>query len=819
MSDPTNPELPDEMSEYLQMFLDETEEQLEDLVETLLILERQPDSKDELNESFRLIHSIKGSAGIMGFDNITVLTHHLENRFERFRSGLERLDQPMMNLVLRCIDFLKECTNRLRSGQNLGSAGELLEELREREKAELPPEPNPEAAEPTEPEQPLAPTEEKVIPSDSTSANVTVQVQFEPGLQLVDLKAQLIVSRLSGLGEVRSTQPPMADLESIPELSHFVIHLETTKSADSLRSVVDLDGVQSVEIQEHQTETTSDDHIEPTPIETPGESEPIEPTEADSQEESVDAVIPEPQVVETPIQVRQEVPTEAQKSPTIPVADQPTAKDEPGQSEEKPKARVAETLRVDIDRLDNLMNLAGELVVNRARFVQVSGLLSPELNKSNVVNRLRDLGESLKQIIGGLHDLDDVDGEWLQRIQDLESGLELVQEQTSVMETSRRCFGQITEAIDQLTRVSDKLQRGVLETRMVPVGPLFNRFKRVVRDLAVERGKKVNLELRGEKTELDKRMIDELGDPLVHLVRNSIDHGMEPPEVRAEQGKPEVGTIILEASHSGHNVYIHVRDDGAGINLDRIKAKIVDRGLLSFVAVEDLSREEIIDYIWHPGFSTAESITDVSGRGVGMDVVKTRVNDLNGTIEVDSNPQQGTTFTIRLPLTLAIINSLLVRARGVIFSIPISDVREIVAIQPSEIVSIHGRETFDVRGEFIPLVSINDVFTWQDSAFRHEKNGTPDSQASDTGSAVHVVILQTVGRTLGLRVEELLGGQEIVIKSLSDNFVSIRGLSGASILGDGTVCLMLDVAAVIDQAIQVARQRSERKEVYVGSTE
>jgi two-component system chemotaxis sensor kinase CheA len=303
---------------------------------------------------------------------------------------------------------------------------------------------------------------------------------------------------------------------------------------------------------------------------------------------------------------------------------------------------------------------------------------------------------------------------------------------------------------------------------MVPVAPLFNRFKRVVRDLSTARGKKVNLRIRGEKTELDKRMIDELGDPLVHLVRNSIDHGLESPDVRLARGKPEAGTILLEASHSGNSVFIHVRDDGGGIDVARIKDRLVAREILTAVEVERLSDAEAVDYIWHPGFSTAQEVTNVSGRGVGMDAVKARIADLNGTIDVDSAPQEGTTFTIRLPLTLAIINSLLIRIRDVIFSMPIEDVREIVSQEAAD--------------------------------------------ASSNGDAIHAVILQTGDRVMGLRVDELLGSQDIVIKSLSENFIQIRGLSGASILGDGTVCLMLDVGRIIDMVFAPSGRPDLRKE-------
>jgi two-component system chemotaxis sensor kinase CheA len=502
-------------------------------------------------------------------------------------------------------------------------------------------------------------------------------------------------------------------------------------------------------------------------------------------------------------------------------------------------------MRVDIDRLDSLMNLAGELVVNRARFVQISGQVSPALRKASMLNRVRDFSDSLQQTIDSMERVENADGDWSAQIQQLRSGLELMDEQSEIWDNGRQCFGQISEAIDQLSRVSHSLQRGVLETRMVSVGPLFNRFKRVVRDLSKERGKKVTLQVHGEKTELDKRMIDELGDPLVHLVRNSIDHGLEPPDVRVSRGKPEVGTIFLEASHSGNNVYIHVRDDGGGINVDKIKAKLIDNQILSESAVNELSDEQTLDYIWHPGFSTAKEVTDVSGRGVGMDVVKTRINQLNGTIEVDSTPQQGTTFTLRLPLTLAIISSLLVRLRNVMFSMPIDDVREIVSVQERDVVIVHGKQTFDVRGEFIPLVSIDDIFQWhgvdygydRDEEIRQsdkgtsvlgsrtrqslEKHGGEEDQSLATsatmpleaisdktdsgGQFAKVVILHAGGKTMGLRVDELLGSQDIVIKSLSDNFINIRGLSGASILGDGSVSLMLDVATVIDLATKSSR--------------
>jgi two-component system chemotaxis sensor kinase CheA len=337
---------------------------------------------------------------------------------------------------------------------------------------------------------------------------------------------------------------------------------------------------------------------------------------------------------------------------------------------------------------------------------------------------------------------------------------------------------------------------------MVPVAPLFNRFKRVVRDISLELGKKVQLEVHGEKTELDKRMIDELGDPLVHLVRNAIDHGIETAEMRRLAGKPETGTISLEAAHSGNNVLISIRDDGGGINVDKVRKRIVERELAPVRVAEEMPERDVIDHIWHPGFSTADFVSDISGRGVGMDIVKTRIAELNGAIDIEQEFGRGTTFTIRLPLTLAIIRSLLFRLRHGVFAVPIANVREIVSVAVDEIVTIHGRQTFEVRGEFIPLVDIDDIFQWHATSYRYP--GSIEFAENLGARRLNVVILHGADKTMGLKVNELQGGQDIVIKSLAENFVHVRGLSGASILGNGSVCLLLDVAAAIVMAAQRA---------------
>jgi two-component system chemotaxis sensor kinase CheA len=798
------------MAAYLSTFLDETEEQLDDLVETMLALERDSTNPDDLNEAFRLIHSIKGSAGMMGFDSITVLTHHLENRFERFRSRTAQLNEPTMNLVLRCIDFLRQCIIRLRAGDELGTSAELLEELKQLQEHPLESE-NAASTSPDGVEQladgqlPSADLPQTESDEQADEEVVRILVNFRANLQLSDLKAQLIVARLAKLGEVISTRPDV-ESTSVPEpLEEFEVRLQTAVSFDRLRDVADVDGVDSIAVSGKQSQLN-----EPSPTD---EAAPAEVRDGDTKS-------PAEAVTETPSASTGDQPP----TPVHPDVDQSTEREpfpappveEPAESPartapevaRKSISKVVETTRVNIERLDSLMNLVGELVINRARLIQIAGQITPEFRTASMPNRIRDFSAALRNTIERLESSVH-DEEWSAHIQQLRSGLELLDEQAAIWHNGRKSLGQMDEAIDQLSRVSHNLQRGVLETRMVPVGPLFNRFSRVIRDLSKERGKKVTLTIRGEKTELDKRMIDELGDPLTHLVRNSLDHGLELPGERMDKGKPEEGTICLEARHSGNNVYIHVCDDGRGIDIEKIKARLVAKQLLSGVATRELPDDQALDYIWSPGFSTATAVTDVSGRGVGMDVVKTRIHQLNGSVEVDSTPDRGTTFTIRLPLTLAIINSLLVRLGKVVMSMPIDDVREIVSINQGELVTVSGKQTLDVRDDFIPVVSIDDVFDWHDIDYG-QATRTAEDPIDSSNVPIDVVILHCGRGTVGLRVDELLGSQDVVVKPLSDNLMNIRGLSGASILGDGRVCLMLDVGTVIDLAFESSRTADSR---------
>lgn len=793
-TDPKNndPQEQDDWQIYLQVFLDESDEDIESLVQALLRLEDDPHDSESLNEAFRLLHTYKGSAGLMGFQGISELAHELENRFEQFRLKKATLDGQRITVLLQCVDFLRTFNTGLRAGESpQQDASHIIHQLEEIERHS--------GAEDSDGNQPTNATSNAIpISIPSMQGGYRVRIEFEDGLQLADMKARLIVARLSDVGEIIATDPPVDDMQSRDDLSGFTLIVLTDRVPADVLEIANVDGVKSVQIEgggpatknDQAKETQHPESEPPSFSPTPVENSALEPTFEQAERP---ASPPVDSSGETVVSLASDSTPDASSSPA-PQTD---------------RTAVAETVRVGIDRLDALMNLTGELVVTKARFVQIAGEMNTVFRSSGMSNCSSGASERLRTSMTKVKDLlSSTEGEesGLHKLfHDLEKDLAGVQQQYADWKEGCHHFTRITKTIDQLSRVSDNLQQVVLETRMVPVAPLFNRFRRVIRDLSGERNKQVQLVIHGEQTELDKRMIDELGDPLLHLVRNSLDHGIESPDQRRQQGKSETGTIVLEASHSGNNVFITIRDDGGGLNLDRIGQCIIQRGLATESAVAEMSEQQVIDHIWHPGFSTAEQVTDISGRGVGMDVVRNRITDLNGSIEVETKSGEGTIFKLRLPLTLAIIRCLLVRFRTGSFSMPIDDVREIVTVGTDRVHSVHGSETIDVRGQLIPLIRMDRVFHWHDIEYQSPHTGEAvDSQ--NAMDAVNVVITHTAGRTIGLCVDELCGTADIVIKSLSDNFVNIPGLSGASVTGEGTVCLMLDIGEVIKMATGGSQQ-------------
>ncbi len=763
-----------DLSELLPFYLDETDEQIVGLNELLLKLEQEPGDEKALREAFRLVHSVKGSSTVMGLLQVKELTHHLETFFDQIRAGQRALDRPFLDLCFRCLDALRDYHAELRAqGQcdmDLSGLTQLVIARLEGSEPEVPetakasehaPEPETVAAPPTFDPSAVssAPVEVSDLDPRTAPGVVAIRVTFEQNIPWPDMKARLVVNRLGAKGRVVATEPAVDKLDEVERLHQFTVWLASDGEIDEFHALADVDGVASIDI------TTASRPAAAPPISpvTPSEVEPIEPTEAP-------AITP------------------ATPAPT--------------QQGDARKGRVAETVRVDADRLDHLMNLAGELVINKARFAEIARGLEEVFRGSNVDILAADTLERLDVISRGLDDKDAVEGglgtRWAAQFRRLRENFRAILDDLDQVRQARERINAMSEAIHHLGRVSDGIQKGVLETRMVPIGPLFDRFQRVVRDLRVSSNKEVTLDIEGEKTELDKRMIDELSDPLVHMVRNSVDHGLELPETRVAAGKPRVGRVLLAASHRGNSVVITVSDDGRGIDCSRVRAKALAKGLLSEEDAHRFTDRQIIPFIFHPGLSTAEKVTDISGRGVGMDIVKSRIETLNGTLDVRSELGAGTTFTIRLPLTLAIMPVLLVRVGIEAYAIPLDHLAEIVEVQPAQVYRVQGRRSIEVRGRIIALVKLADLFRGRLQS---------DSEAPANGKQI-VVVVTNGESTVGLVVDHLIGMQEAVLKSLEKNFRPVPGLSGASILGDGRVSLILDIDALIEMSALDSVSRS-----------
>ena len=765
MNDSFPSDLPaDEMSDYVRLYLDETNEQLDSLVEIFLELENQAPTPEELNEAFRLIHSIKGSSALLGLDRITSLTHHLETHFERLRSGKQELNTPTIDIVLRCIDFLRESNQHLQDGEPLSTAGDLLDQVKSLGQSTSASD-APKTQQPDRPQQANAEIEkaspaheQPPIHSDQKPEESwwSITISVEAGDSSSADAVSKVSQSLAALGELMDSQPPQASLGSTHNLTQIALVLKTFAPEAEIIQTIEEGSFTDFSV----TEVPSDTTIAPAEPQTSGV--PSRETQGSN---------------------KQRVQPDLQHTVTEKAAQEPA----------KPPA-LAKTVRVDVDRLDVLLNLTGELVVNRARLTQLAENVAPAFHKLGLSAHTTNLLESFRKLTARLAEQY---GEKAHlELQDLNEQIDTVGNQLQDWEHNRQSFAELSTAIDQLTRVSNSLQRGVLNTRMVPVGPLFNRFKRSIRDITQELGKQVHLQLEGEKTELDKRMIDEIGDPLNHLIRNCVDHGIESADIRIQNEKPEIATVSLAASHRGNNVFITVQDDGSGIDINRVKQTAVARGIIPQSSAAKLTDDEAAELIFQPGFSTATEISDISGRGVGMDIVRTKIAQLNGTVEVSSKQGVGTKFIIRLPLTLTITRCMLFRLSHGVLAVPIENVREIVSVSGYQSTTANGRQMCDVRGEFLPLVSIDDLFDFHALTGGDGKPSTKQTLSPEK----HVVILHAANKSLGLRVDGLLGGQDIVVKSLDENFTHIKGLGGASILGDGSVCLLLDAATCIELA-------------------
>ncbi|ADC48572.1 two-component sensor histidine kinase involved in chemotaxis [Alkalihalophilus pseudofirmus OF4] len=692
-------------SEYLDVFLDESQEHLQSINDHLLKLEQTPDDLSIVGEVFRSAHTLKGMAATMGFEDLAHLTHNMENVLDLIRNQKLSVTSEVMDVVFLAVDDLEAMVQDIASGgEGKRDVSAVVSKLEAIEKGE-----SLEAAS-------LAEKETAAAAATPAAANVqltevydefertVLEQSFEQGYYAyqievtLDEQAMLKAARvfmvfevLEQVGEVIKSTPSADQLEEEKFDETFMVTLVSKVEAEEIKQrILKVSEITNVVVQ------------------------PVEKADLTSKEEMLAAG---------------EKSTSSEPTEQAAPSKQPTDKKSPARKEAgvqtKAETKKAghesnKTIRVNIERLDVLMNLFEELVIDRGRLEQIASEL-----KNNELN----------------------------------------------------------ETVERMSRISGDLQEIILNMRMMPVEQVFNRFPRMVRSLSKDLNKKVSLEIVGADTELDRTIIDEIGDPLVHLLRNSIDHGIETPDVRLANGKSEEGTVKLKAYHSGNNVFIEIEDDGAGIDRQKILNKALSNGVVTEEEAEKMTDQQVFGLLFSSGFSTAEKITDVSGRGVGLDVVRNTFESLGGIVTVNSVLGRGSIFSIQLPLTLSIIDVMLVEVEEEKYAIPLSSIVETAIVNKQDVYSAHNQKVIDFRGKVVPLVFLKDIFE------------VPGEQ--QTEDFYSLVIINKGDKVAGLVVDSLIGQHDIVLKSLGNYLTNVFAISGATILGNGQVALIVDTNALI----------------------
>ena len=681
-------------NQYMDMFLDESHEHLQSLNEGLLRLEENMEEIGAVNDIFRNAHTLKGMSATMGFAKIAELTHEMEDVLDLVRKEQLKLNEDIMDTLFKCLDSLEQMVDSVGNGEaeDVVDVTDLVAKLSSISKGTPPPAAAaPAAAAPAAAEAAAAGSE---LDIDEIDLDVMKKAK-EAGLHIYHVKVTLmetcvlkaarsvmVMHALDEVGDVIKSIPAAEDLEQEKFERSFDVVVTTANDAEAVQNAVDtVSEIEDIAVEE------------------------LDPDQFDKAAEAAPAATP--------------------AAAAAPAAAEPAKKAAPAAA--KPAAAPAkkqhqsQSVRVDIEKLDTLMNLMGELVINKVRLEQ----------------------------IGQTHRMSD-----------------------------------LMETLEQMDRVTGDLQNIVMKVRMVPVSAVFNRFPRMVRDVSKELGKEINLTIEGEETELDRTVIDEIGDPIMHLLRNSLDHGVESPDKREAKGKPRVGEVGLIARHEGNNVVIMITDDGAGINADVIRRKAVEKGMISQDEADRLDDADAVRLIFLPGFSTAEQITDISGRGVGMDVVRSKIEALSGHVDVETHIDEGSVFKIKLPLTLAIIQAMLVQVQDEMYAIPLGSIDSTINIEPSDIQTVQNKEVIVLRGEIIPIIRMEEALQ------------VPHTKDSDE---LFVVVVHAGEAKAGIVVDNLIGQQEIVIKTLGNLFAGLKLFGGATVLGDGKVALILDVATMRQQ--------------------
>lgn len=692
-------------SQYLELFIDETKEHLQSLNEHILVLEKEPDNADTVNEIFRAAHTLKGMAGTMGFTRMQRLTHDLENVFSEIRNGNMKASEKLIDVLFRGLDALESYLDVISTEGNEGTEdnediiqdlNSLLESKQGEESASQP-----------------VTKQKELQASAAEEPSVAPQAKVQSGAKEKYKDITLTDYEISAMRSAK---------EEGKQLYGITVYLQETCILKSARAFLVFKSVEN-----------KGELIKSVPS-----TEKIEDEEFDYDFSWILATNDTKENIEKLIQSVSEIAevyigdfeipagavTEGKTASETPKEQEKKAEETPDKQKRAPQAKAkmgSRSVRVDIDKLDVLMNLVSELIIAKNGLVSVN--------------------------------MADVSGQ---------------------TENSQSFH----EQIEYLERVTTNLHESVMKVRMVPIESVVNRFPRMIRDLNRKLNKKMELYMTGEETELDRTVIDEIGDPLMHLLRNSADHGLESNEERIRLGKPEVGSIFLDAYQDGNNVVIEVRDDGAGIDIDRVRRKAIEKGTITEKQAETMADKDFIDLLFQPSFSTAEKITDVSGRGVGLDVVKTKIEALGGNISAKTVAGEGSTFTISLPLTLAIIQALMVEVGSEKYAIPLGSINSIEDIGKEEISFVQSKEVINLRGRVIPILRLHELLDID-----------PPEQEPES---LIVVIIQKGDQQVGLVIDNLIGQQETVIKSLGRHITNAKLFSGATILGDGEVALILD---------------------------
>jgi two-component system chemotaxis sensor kinase CheA len=806
--DPNNQEL-------LKDFFAEARSQVDALEQNILVLENDPANRDAVDEIFRAAHTLKGGAGTVEMTELAAFTHIVEDLLDAIRSDAVKVTEDVIDALLAAIDIIKAMLDSRADGQpyrkDISGQRSRLESLVPGRKAtalaartsSIPVQPTAASVSSGLSEYEMLEMREA---AGADRAIYVMTVEFDESNVMNTVSPIHVFAALRDVGTVLKTIPDFEKLyedQFRPQVTYFIA---SSRTADELERIAFMpDVVTSVSAAALTVEGNVDVSGRSERPQAAAQAKPADVKTVTSRMGAAPA-IQVPPAIRTPPVVMQEPGQTAGMIPAADVAPGETVVPELGDTEEKSgdgrksSQQSGSILRVDSRRIDNLLNLVSETVINKATFNQISSQFTDiqggfSTAQGQFREKLKELFDELPDYLAAIQagrSVKDIKKEVIDKYGGMYGAFDAFE---GAFKTNVAKFRSTAQ---NLGRITSELQEGVMRIRMVPISQIFNRFPRLVRDLSKTLSKRVNLVIEGEETELDKSVIEDLLDPLMHAVRNGLDHGVESVDERRAVGKAEEGTILLRASNEGNMIIIEIADDGKGIDVEAVKRKAVERGIIH--PNKALTELESFNLIFEPGFSTAASITNISGRGVGLDVVKRQIEKLNGMVTVSSQRGKGTKFTIKLPLTLAIIQGLLVRVGKEIYSIPITSVIESHRIKPSDIKMIDNYEVFNVRNDVVSLLRLNRLFR---------------IQTNERSDYCFVVVVGTSEKRVGLMVDSLIGEEDVVIKPLHDQFTNSPGIAGASILGDGSVCLIIDVSQLLELGQKKELEERQRLEMSI----